>query len=75
MIFYLHLFLKNARFHRVYGEFENIPLKKNNFDLVICNFSLNRVQSKKRILIIFLIYLVMMVYLFVIYLEKKLFMN
>ena len=43
-------FFKNARFHKVYGEFENIPLKKNNFDLVICNFSLNRVQSKKRIL-------------------------
>ena len=48
--FFSTSYFQEAKFHRVYGTLDNIPLKKNSFDLVICNFSLNRVENKKKIL-------------------------
>ncbi len=43
-------FFKNKPYNIIFAEFDNIPLKKKSFDLVICNFCSNKVFEKKKYL-------------------------
>ena len=40
-------FFKNKPYTVIYADFDNLPFKKNSFDLVICNFCTNKVLEKK----------------------------
>ena len=40
-------FLRNKSYNLVFSDFDNLPLRKNSFDLIICNFCTNKVLDKK----------------------------
>ena len=40
-------FFKNKPYNLIFSDFDNLPLKKNSFDLIICNFCTNKVLEKK----------------------------
>ena len=40
-------FFKNKSYNLIFSDFDNLPLRKNSFDLIICNFCTNKVFEKK----------------------------
>ena len=43
-------FFKNKPYKLIFSDFDNLPLKKNSFDLIICNFCTHKVLEKKNYL-------------------------